>query len=209
MATGKFITIEGVEGVGKSSNLEHLQTLLNENGIAHIVTREPGGTALGEQIRKLLLSNSEESVDAIAELLLIFAARAQHIEQIIRPALAKGMWVLCDRFTDATFAYQGAGRGIDSEMIVVLQSLVQGSLKPDLTLILDLDPAIGMQRAVKRGALDRFEQEKMYFFERVRARYLAIAKSEPVRCAVIDAAQPLEVVKATLVSIARERLGLS
>ena len=208
MTTGKFITIEGVEGVGKSTNIEHLQKLLQECGIKFIVTREPGGTLLGEKIRELLLSITDESLDAKAELLLVFAARAQHVEKVIKPALAAGTWVLCDRFTDATFAYQGAGRGLDASVISDLQQTVQGELRPDLTLILDLEPALGMQRAVQRGALDRFEQEQIDFFERVRAGYLAIASNEPGRCAVIDAAQPLEAVKASLEVVARARLGL-
>jgi len=209
MTIGKFITIEGAEGVGKSTNLEFLQALLNEHGIAYIVTREPGGTVLGEKVRELLLSISDESLDSMAELLLVFAARAQHIAKIIQPALNDGIWVLCDRFTDATFAYQGAGRGIDPGAIATLQSLVQQSLRPDLTLILDMDPVIGMQRAEKRGALDRFEREQMDFFKRVRAAYLDIARAEPARCAVIDAAQPLAVVKAALLSTVRSRFKLS
>lgn len=208
MTTAKFITIEGAEGVGKSTNLGHLQTFFIQREIPHLVTREPGGTVLGERIRDLLLSVSDESLNATAELLLVFAARAQHIEKVIKPALEKGVWVLCDRFTDATFAYQGAGRGIDSAIIDSLQHLVQGSLRPDLTLILDLDPVVGMQRADKRGALDRFEQEQVAFFQRVRAGYLRIAHDEPMRCAVIDAAQPLEHVQAALVKTLCERLNL-
>lgn len=208
MMTGKFITIEGAEGVGKSTNLEHLQAFFVERGIQYLVTREPGGTALGEKIRDLLLSVSDETLNATAELLLIFAARAQHLEKVIKPALEQGVWVLCDRFTDATFAYQGAGRGIDFATIESLQSLVQGSLRPDLTLILDLDPVIGMQRANKRGALDRFEQEQVVFFQRVREGYLSIARNEPVRCAVIDAEQPIEQVQAALIKTLCERLSL-
>lgn len=208
MNTGKFITIEGAEGVGKSTNLEHLQAFFKERGIQHLITREPGGTALGEKIRDLLLSVSDETLNSTAELLLIFAARAQHIEKVIKPALERGVWVLCDRFTDATFAYQGAGRGIDYATIDSLQSLVQDSLRPDLTLILDLDPVIGMERANKRGTLDRFEQEQVMFFQRVREGYLCIARNEPTRCAVIDAAQPLEMVKAVLVKTLCERLKL-
>lgn len=209
MQPGKFITIEGTEGVGKSTNLAYLKAYFEKHGIACLVTREPGGTQLGEKIRTLLLSVSDEKLDATAELLLIFAARAQHLDKVIRPALSKGIWVLCDRFTDATFAYQGAGRGIAHEHIEVLQKLVQHTLRPDLTLILDLDPVIGMRRAKQRAALDRFEQEQLSFFERVRAGYLGIAKAEPVRCAVIDASQPLEIVEAALLSTLVSRLGLS
>lgn len=203
---GKFITIEGVEGVGKTTNIEHLKEFLEDNKIHYIVTREPGGTQLGEKLRDLLLTVSDETLDATAELLLVFAARAQHVAKVIRPALAAGTWVLCDRFTDATFAYQGAGRGIDLESISALQSLVQHDLRPDLTLILDLDPAVGMERAAKRAALDRFEQEQIEFFERVRAGYLRIARSEPSRCAVINADQPIAEVKAELVQTVREKL---
>lgn len=209
MERGKFITIEGAEGVGKSTNLECLKAFISERGINCLMTREPGGTSLGERIRELLLSVSEETLDVTAELLLVFAARAQHVERVIKPALSQGIWVLCDRFTDATFAYQGAGRGIEFAAIDTLQTLVQKSLRPDLTLILDLDPKIGMQRAEKRAALDRFEQEQLEFFERVRAGYLDIAANEPARCAVIDAAQPLELVKAALIKTVSERLGLS
>ena len=209
MEPGKFITLEGAEGVGKSTNLEFLKAYFDARGIACLVTREPGGTQLGEKIRTLLLSNSDEKLDATAELLLIFAARAQHLERVIRPALSKGTWVLCDRFTDATFAYQGAGRGIKDSDIRILQKLVQHTLHPDLTLILDLDPAIGMSRAKQRATLDRFEQEQLNFFERVRAGYLGIAEAEPARCAVIDASQPLEVVKAALLKTLVDRLALS
>lgn len=208
MNKGKFITIEGVEGVGKSTNIEHLQSLFDERNIKYILTREPGGTLLGERIRELLLSISDETLDVTAELLLVFAARAQHVQKVIRPALEKGMWVLCDRFTDATFAYQGAGRGIDEAAISMLQTLVQHSLRPDLTIILDLDPVIGMQRAVQRGALDRFEQEKLDFFERVRAGYLAIAAAEPHRCAVVDASRSLPAVQSAITDIMLERVLL-
>lgn len=209
MKSGKFITIEGAEGVGKSTNLECLKAFFSERGINCLMTREPGGTNLGEKIRELLLSVSDETLDVTAELLLVFAARAQHLERVIKPALSQGIWVLCDRFTDATFAYQGAGRGIEIATIDTLQTLVQKTLRPDLTLILDLDPKIGMQRAEKRAALDRFEQEHLDFFQRVRAGYLDIAAKEPARCAVIDAAQPLELVKANLIKTVSERLGLT
>lgn len=205
---GKFITVEGVEGVGKSTNIEHLKTFFDECHVDYIVTREPGGTLLGEKVRELLLTVSDEQLDATAELLLVFAARAQHVEKVIKPALRAGTWVLCDRFTDATFAYQGAGRGIPIDTISQLQSLVQRELRPDLTLILDLDPVIGMERAMQRAALDRFELEQIEFFERVRAGYLAIARSEPDRCAVIDASQPISAVKADLVKAVRDKLGL-
>lgn len=209
MVPGKFITLEGTEGVGKTTNLEFLKAFLDSRGITCQLTREPGGTQLGEKIRSLLLPISDEKLDATAELLLIFAARAQHLEQVIRPALSHGIWVLCDRFTDATFAYQGAGRGIKEADIRTLQKLVQHTLHPDLTLILDLDPAIGISRARQRGTLDRFEQEHLNFFERVRAGYLGIAAAEPARCAVIDASQPIEVVKAALLQTVVDHLGLT
>lgn len=206
--TGKFITIEGVEGVGKSTNIDYLKALFDSHGIDYVVSREPGGTLLAEKIRDLLLSINEEPLTAVAELLLVFAARAQHIETLIRPALEAGQWVLCDRFTDATFAYQGAGRGLDTKVIDALQDIVQNSLRPDLTLILDLDPEIGLQRATARGNLDRFELEQLEFFQRVRQGYLDIAQREPRRCAVIDAAQPLANVQADLHAAVTERLQL-
>tara|TARA_R110002073_G_scaffold333040_1_gene520017 strand:- start:126 stop:704 length:579 start_codon:yes stop_codon:yes gene_type:complete len=174
---------------------EHLE----KKGIDYVLTREPGGTLLAEKIRELLLDLHEEHMSELTELLLVFAARAQHIEKLIEPALAAGTWVLCDRFTDATFAYQGAGRGLSIEKIEQLQSMVQGSLRPDLTIILDLDPAIGMERANKRGELDRFEQEKQSFFRLVRQAYLDIAAAEPDRCLVIDASKPLAEVKSDLI----------
>jgi len=205
---GKFITIEGVEGVGKSTNIEQLKLFFDECRINYIVTREPGGTQLGEKVRELLLTVSDETLDETAELLLVFAARAQHVQRVIKPALDVGTWVLCDRFTDATFAYQGAGRGISTESISVLQSLVQQDLRPDLTVILDLDPVIGMERAAKRAALDRFELEQIEFFERVRAGYLEIARCEPQRCAVIDANQSVAAVKADLIKTVRDKLEI-
>ncbi len=196
---GLFLTLEGVEGVGKSTNIEFMTEHLEKKGIDYVLTREPGGTLLAEKIRELLLDLHEEHMSELTELLLVFAARAQHIEKLIEPALAAGTWVLCDRFTDATFAYQGAGRGLSIEKIEQLQSMVQGSLRPDLTIILDLDPAIGMERANKRGELDRFEQEKQSFFRLVRQAYLDIAAAEPDRCLVIDASKPLAEVKSDLI----------
>lgn len=195
---GLFLTLEGAEGVGKSTNIEFLTQYLEQKGIEYVLTREPGGTHLAEKIRDLLLDVHEEPMSELTELLLVFAARAQHIEKLIRPALDDGKWVLCDRFTDATFAYQGAGRGLSLEKISQLQTMVQDSLRPDLTIILDLDPAIGMERANRRGELDRFEQEKQEFFLLVRQAYLDIAAAEPERCMVIDAAKPLEHVKSDL-----------
>ncbi len=184
---GLFITVEGVEGVGKSTNINFIQQYLRDKKIDFISTREPGGTELAEQIRHLLLAQCSETVHPMTELLLIFASRNQHLEEVIKPALANGQWVLCDRFTDATYAYQGAGRNIDCNSISVLENLVQEQLRPDLTMLLDAPVALGLQRAAKRGELDRFEQEEIAFFERVRANYLHRAESNVERFAVIDA----------------------
>jgi len=192
---GKFITIEGGEGVGKTTNIDFIKGWLERHDIAYVATREPGGTPYGEKIRALLLAHQDEAVDPVAELLLIFAARAQHLARVIEPALAAGLWVLCDRFTDATYAYQGGGRNLDMDKIATLETLVQGELRPDLTLLLDVDPAIGMARAGGRGALDRFESEKMAFFRRVRKTYLDRAQRQPQRYAVVDASQPLALVQ--------------
>ena len=201
---GKFITIEGVEGVGKSTNIEFIRDYLREQGIEFILTREPGGTKLAESIRELLLQDHEEPMDSTTELLLVFAARSQHLSNVIKPALRRGCWVLCDRFTDATYAYQGGGRDLGVEKIALLEQMVQQDLRPDLTLILDLDPELGLKRAANRGELDRFEKERVDFFERVRNTYLNIAEREPERCTIIDAGRPLEEVRdATLDSIAR------
>jgi len=197
-AAARFITIEGVEGVGKSTNIRFITQLLQEAGIEHVVTREPGGTAIAELIRQLLLAHHAENICEMTELLLVFAARAQHIAHVIRPALASGKWVICDRFTDATYAYQGGGRGLDTRVIDQLATMVQGSLQPDLTLILDLPPQTGLQRASARGDLDRFEQEQLDFFERVRAAYLEVAAQEPGRCTVIDAGLALAEVQASI-----------
>lgn len=185
---GRFITVEGTEGVGKSTNIAYLCSLLERQGIEVVLTREPGGTPLAEELRELLLSPREEKVSQDTELLLMFAARAQHIENVIRPALERGVWVISDRFTDATFAYQGGGRGVDQAHIAILEKLVQHGLHPDLTLLLDLPVEIGLKRASERSAPDRFEQEKIVFFEKVRAAYLSRAGAEPERFAVIDAA---------------------
>lgn len=195
---GKFITIEGGEGVGKSTNTDLIQSLLEGRGIEVVVTREPGGTALGEELRSVLLRPNAQPPVAMAELLLIFAARAQHLETVIEPALAAGKWVLCDRFTDATYAYQGWGRELDQGVIADLEHLVQGERRPDLTVLLDMDPSQGLLRAQERAALDRFEQEELAFFDRVRSGYLVRATAEPSRWIVIDASKTLDEVKAAL-----------
>lgn len=195
MQSGKFLTIEGTEGVGKSTNLGFVRDWLQARGIEVVVTREPGGTPLAEEIRTLLLAKRTEMVDETAELLLVFAARAQHIAQVIKPALQRGAWVLSDRFTDATFAYQGGGRGLSTATITQLESLVQGELQPDLTLVLDIDVELGLTRARQRGELDRFESETISFFERVRAAYHTRAQASCERYAVINAGQELSKVQ--------------
>lgn len=198
MQRGKFLTIEGTEGVGKSTNLAFVRDWLQAKGVEVVVTREPGGTPLAEEIRSLLLAKRDEAVDETAELLLVFAARAQHITQVIQPALARCAWVLSDRFTDATFAYQGGGRGLSTQVITQLEQLVQGDLRPDLTLILDIDVELGLNRARQRGELDRFESETMAFFERVRSAYRMRAEQAPSRYALVDAGQELAAVQADI-----------
>lgn len=189
---GRFMTVEGIEGVGKTTNIKWILKCLDKQHIPHTHTREPGGTALAEQIRELLLTTRDEKMCELTELLLVFAARAQHLEAMIKPALLQGRWVICDRFTDATYAYQGGGRGLDTNVISALESLVQGSLRPDLTLILDIDPAVGLARAHQRGVPDRFESEALEFFTRVRACYLQRAQDNPSRYLVVDAGQSLK-----------------
>jgi len=201
---GVFITVEGGEGVGKSTNIAFLAALLKGYGVDLLVTREPGGSDLGEEIRRLLLTAGSEPLDPMAELLLIFAARAQHIRTRIEPALAAGRWVLCDRFTDATFAYQCGGRGLDRKAVSALEALVQGSLRPDYTLLLDAPAGTGMARVRARGELDRFELEELAFFERVRATYLELAGSSSGRYRLIDASQPLEQVQRQLRTVCGE-----
>lgn len=193
--TAKFITLEGSEGVGKTTNLEHIKTLLTERGIDFVVTREPGGTELGEQLRDLLLGHKHDGMADETELLMMFAARSEHLDKVIKPALANGQWVLCDRFTDATYAYQGGGRGIDLHRISVLEDYVQGDCRPDLTLLLDAPIEIGRERAGKRSAPDRFEKEQTDFFNKVREAYLKRAKDDPERMKVIDASLELDAVK--------------
>ena len=207
MAYGKFITIEGTEGVGKSTNLAYVHEWLTNRGVDVVVTREPGGTPLAEEIRTLLLAKRDEAVDETAELLLVFAARAQHLQQVIKPALARGAWVLCDRFTDATYAYQGGGRGLDVATIAQLEQLVQGDLRPDLTLVLDIDVELGLQRARQLAELDRFESEAVAFFERVRAAYRALAEAAPARYAVVNAGQPLVAVQQDIDRVLQALLG--
>jgi dTMP kinase len=193
--SGLFITLEGPEGAGKSTNRDYLAARLREQGLDVVLTREPGGTPLAEKIRELLLAPSAEVMAADTELLLVFAARAQHLAEVIRPALARGAVVLCDRFTDATYAYQGGGRGLSVERIAALEQFVQGDLRPDLTLVFDLPVEVGLARAAARGRLDRFEQEGQAFFEAVRQAYLQRAHGAPQRYTLLDAGQPLEAVQ--------------
>ena len=198
---GKFITVEGIEGVGKTTNIEFIHQQLQAADRDVILTREPGGTPLGEAVRGLLLDPEYTGMDSTCELQLMFAARAEHLAKLVWPALQKGQWVLCDRFTDATYAYQGGGRGIDTGVIARLEDLVQGDFRPDLTLLLDVPVETGLARAGKRGALDRFEQEKVEFFERVRSAYRDMAERHPERYRVIDAGQPLEAVQQQLAAV--------
>jgi len=201
MNKGKFITVEGGEGAGKSSNLSFIQSLLEAAGIEVVFTREPGGTDLGEDIRELLLGHKHTGMADDTELLMMFASRAEHLNRKIIPALEAGTWVLCDRFTDATYAYQGGGRNICFERIALLENWVQGDLRPDITLLLDLPVETGLERARNRSEPDRFESEKIEFFENVRSAYLKIAHNEPERVKVIDASKPLEEVQMQIKSV--------
>ena len=204
---GKFITVEGIEGAGKSSNLAYIRQLLDSAGRKHIFTREPGGTELGEDIRRLLLDHKHSSMGSDTELLLIFGARAEHIESVISPALNEGVWVLCDRFTDASYAYQGGGRGIDRERIRSLEQWVQGDLRPDLTLLLDLPVETGLARAGNRSEPDRFEVEHRSFFDGVRKAYLEIAEMEPERVRVIDASLSVDRVRGQIETVLGDYLS--
>lgn len=203
---GLFITLEGTEGVGKSSNIALINDMLDAAGQDHLLTREPGGTPLAERIRSVLVSPSDEEMAPLAELLLIFAARAQHLQQRVLPALQQGVWVICDRFTDASFAYQGAARGLGSALVEQLETLVQGDLRPDLTILLDAPVEVGMRRAGKRGRLDRFERERQAFFEKVRECYLQRAAQEPQRFVIVNADQPLDQVQGEIRAIIDELL---
>lgn len=196
---GQFITLEGGEGAGKSTNLAFIRDWLTARGISFVVTREPGGTELSEKIRALLLDKSNASMTTECELLLVFAARAQHIDEVIKPALAEGKWVVSDRFTDATYAYQGAARGLGFDRIKLIEDWVQQGFAPDKTFVFDLPVEVGMQRVRSRGAeIDRFEQEQLAFFEQVRQAYLTRASQAPERYCVLDAAQSLDKVQAQI-----------
>ena len=201
---GKFITIEGQDGAGKSTNVSVIESWLKQQKIEYVQTREPGGTQFGETVRELILNSDDTQFGDKAELLLMFAARAQHIEEVIEPALASCKWVLCDRFTDATYAYQGGGRGVSMDDISQLENSVQGALRPDLTLLLDLPIELGESRTGLRddnSEADRFEQQQQNFKQRVRDTYLSIAEEHPARMKIIDASQSLGEVKSAVESI--------
>ena len=193
---GRFLVLEGIEGSGKSTQMQTVQAALHAADHAVTVTREPGGTALGERLRGLLLDPDLPGMCPDAELLLMFAARAQHLEEVILPALRAGCWVVSDRFTDASFAYQGGGRGLAMQRVAALEDWVQGDLRPDRVILLDIDPATGMERAVQRGRRDRMEREALEFFERARAAYLERARRDPERYCVIDAGADVDTVAA-------------
>ena len=189
---GKFITVEGQDGAGKTTNIKCIRDLLTQKNIDVLLTREPGGTKLGEKLRHLMLNSHDIEIDNVTELLLMFAARAQHLTETIKPALSAGTWVVCDRFTDATFAYQSGGRGLPTHYVETLQRLVQGDLQPDLTLLLDVDLAVGQARSHQREVeRDRFESEQTAFKQRVRDAYLDLARQHPDRIFVIDASVDL------------------
>ena len=202
MSTARFITLEGIEGAGKSTIAQYVHHWLSAQGIRAELTREPGGTALAERVRDIVLNCGPEHIAPAAETLLMFAARGIHLDNRIRPALAAGTWIVCDRFTDATRAYQGGGRGIDAALIETLAASVHGKLWPDCTLLLDLPVPLGLARArARRAAADRFENEREPFFERVRAAYLELARREPARIHVIDASRPLDAVQAQVAEV--------
>jgi dTMP kinase len=212
-AAGRFLTIEGIEGVGKTTQVARLSSALRGRGIEHVVTREPGGTPLAEKIRGIVLDNAAgESVPAMAELLLMFAGRAVHLANHIEPNLRAGRWVLCDRFTDATYAYQGGGRRLSMDVIRQLEVMVQGGRRPDITLWLDAPVEHALHRARERNsgaAADRFESERSEFFERVRDVYRARADAEPDRIHIIDAAQSADAVAAQVLNVLEKRSWIS
>jgi len=206
---GRFITIEGIEGVGKTTNVNLVADYFRDRGATVVVTREPGGTEIGERIRDLILMTPGQGLSDLGELLLMFAARAEHLAALIRPALERGETVVCDRFSDATFAYQGGGRGLDMQVIAALRDIVQGSLRPDLTLLLDAPAEVSARRIVGRDWQDRFEQERAEFFVRVRQAYLRLAHQEPGRVKVIDASQPLQQVQGQIRAVLSEKFELA
>jgi len=205
MLRSKFITFEGTEGVGKTTQTELLQEYLQSKKIKTLVTREPGGTKTGERIREILLDKKSTNLDSHAELLLMFAARAQHLDEVIYPALKKNIWVLCDRFTDASYAYQGGGRGVPLSEILKLESVVQGNFEPDLTILLTCDIKTGMRRVARRGKKDRFEKERLEFFEQVQDTYLQRAKDNPLRIRVVNADQAINEVAIAIQTTVNQR----
>lgn len=206
--SGRFLVVEGIDGAGKDTQIARIKTLLETCGREVVLTREPGGTGLAEEIRTLLLGHRDGGMGEDAELLLMFAARAEHLRERIRPALARGAWVLSHRFTDSSYAYQGGGRGIAHQRIAALEDWVQGGFRPDLTVVLDLDVDTALQRVGKRGERDRFESETRGFFQRTRETFLARATLDPDRYLVVDAGQPVEAVWSCLQAGLRARLGL-
>jgi dTMP kinase len=207
MFSGKFITFEGTEGVGKSTQIQLLEKYLKSKNIQCVVTREPGGTQLGEKIREILLDKHDNDMDAMTELLLMFSARAQHLKQVIYPALRNNLWVLCDRFTDASYAYQGGGRGVPFSSIRLIETAVQDTFKPDLTILLSGDAQTGIKRITQRGEKDRFEVENLEFFERVRNSYLKMAKKDPDRFGIVDADQTVDRVSLDIQAILKQRFA--
>ncbi|MEK9821281.1 MAG: dTMP kinase [Gammaproteobacteria bacterium] len=205
MTQGRFITIEGVEGVGKSTNIALVKSLLEARGYEVLLTREPGGTPTGERIREILLDKDEQAMTAMTELLLVFAARSQHVSQVIMPALAAGQWVISDRFTDSSYAYQGGGRELGIEIVAALEAQVLADFRPDLTIVLDVDIATGLERATREAEADRFESEQASFFQRVRETFLTLAEADRYR--VIDAGQPIEKVQVDLTEVIVEFIG--
>jgi len=201
METGKFITVEGIEGVGKSTNVAFLREAIEKRGYEVLTTREPGGTPMAERIREMLIEHGDEPVPDITELLLMFASRSLHVNNVIQPALAAGTWVICDRFTDASRAYQGGGRGFPQEDINRLAEWVHGDLRPNLTILLDAPVETGMSRAGRRGSPDRIEIERVEFFEKVRECYLSLAEGDPERFAVIDASRDIDAVRVSIESV--------
>ncbi len=206
MKRGTFITVEGIEGVGKSTNIDHMRVAIEARGLQVLTSREPGGTPMAEEIRGLLLEHGDEPMPDIVELLLMFAARALHVNNVIKPALEKGMWVISDRFTDTSRAYQGAGRGFPLSDINRLADWVHGDLQPDLTILLDADVETAIGRAGKRGEPDRIETEKIDFFVRARDCFLSLAAAEPERFEVVDANSDMQAVKAKIDAVINNAL---
>jgi dTMP kinase len=207
VARGRFITFEGGEGAGKSTQVKRLAARLAERGLEVVATREPGGSPGAESIRDLVLNGEADRWSPVTETLLMYAARRDHIERVIRPALERGAWVICDRFADSTRAYQGAGGGTDPAFIAAMETHVLEDVRPDLTLIFDLPPEVGLQRATARGGEMRFESKGLAFHEKLRAGFLAVARTEPGRCVVIDAAQSMDVVEQAVVAAVDQRMA--